>query len=167
MLGIEQAMANREDLSIRKLSAGIGITYGVLLKASKSPKEGELYNPEAINYEAIEEKLIRKMGQVEYDKFDFESLATLNVNSMAQMPNWVVEGVGCTLSNPGASRFDKDTIYEVKLVTETHVVILPINETEPRLLSKGTFVLATPKQLEVELVESGVEVVTRKNKPTN
>ena len=42
-----------ENLSVRNVANTLGISYHMLLKASKAAKVGEVYDPAAINYEAI------------------------------------------------------------------------------------------------------------------
>ena len=60
------------NASLRKLAAATEINYGVLLKKSKDPIPGEAYDPEATNWQALEDKLIAK--GVDWSTLDWEAL---------------------------------------------------------------------------------------------
>lgn len=127
------------NASIRKLAAATGINYGILLKKSKEPIPGEAYDPEAINWQALEEKLISK--SVDWN--------TLNWTELNQGPN----RQGATLQknieayNVGDKvylRKNNTTPYEIIYKTATHIVIMLEGTTEPQALAHNTFILYGP-----------------------
>ena len=60
------------NASLRKLAAATEINYGVLLKKSKDPIPGEAYDPEAINWQSLEDKLTAK--GVDWNTLDWGAL---------------------------------------------------------------------------------------------
>ena len=127
------------NASIRKLSAVTNINYGILLKLSKKPIPGEAYDPEAINWGALEEKLTSK-------GIDW---TTLDWDAMNEGPN----RKGATLQKDinaysvGTKvylRKNNTTPYEIIYMTGTHIVIMLEGTTEPQALAHNTFLLYGP-----------------------
>lgn len=127
------------NASIRKLAAATGINYGIMLKKSKEPIPGEAYDPEAINWQALEQKLAAK-------NIDFTQL---NWDAMNEGPN----RKGATLQksvdafNVGDEvylRRNNAVPYVVLYKTETHIVIMLKGSTEPMAWAHNTFMLNGP-----------------------
>lgn len=141
------------NASIRKLSTVTGINYGIMLKLSKKPIPGEAYDPEAINWGALEEKLTSK-------GIDW---TTLNWDAMNEGPN----RKGATLQKDinaysvGTKvylRKNNATPYEIVYKTGTHIVIMLEGTTEPQALAHNTFLLYGPS-FEPRAVKSEKEEV--------
>ena len=141
------------NASIRKLSVATNINYGIMLKLSKKPIPGEAYDPEAINWGALEEKLTSKGI----------NWTTLNWNAMNEGPN----RKGATLQKDinaypvGTKvylRKNNTTPYEVVYKTGTHIVIMLEGTTEPQALAHNTFLLYGPS-FEPRAVKSEKEEV--------
>ena len=141
------------NASIRKLAAATNINYGILLKKSKEPIPGEAYDPEAINWGALEEKLTSK-------GIDW---TTLNWDTMNEGPN----RKGATLQKDinaysvGTKvylRKNNTTPYEIVYKTGTHIVIMLEGTTEPQALAHNTFLLYGPS-FEPRAVKSEKEEV--------
>ena len=141
------------NASIRKLAAATNINYGILLKLSKKPIPGEAYDPEAINWGALEDKLTSK-------GIDW---TTLNWDALNEGPN----RKGATLQKDinaypvGTKvylRKNNTTPYEVVYKTDTHIVIMLEGTTEPQALAHNTFLLYGPS-LEPRAVKSNKEEV--------
>lgn len=127
------------NASIRKLAAATNINYGILLKKSKEPIPGEAYDPEAINWEAIANKL-RDKG------IDF---ASLNWEAMNAGPNRQGASLQKDISayNVGDKvylRKNNTTPYTIVYKTATHIVIMLDGTTEPQALAHNTFILYGP-----------------------
>lgn len=141
------------NASIRKLSTTTGINYGIMLKLSKKPIPGEAYDPEAINWTALEEKL--KSKNVDW--------TTLDWDAMNEGPN----RKGATLVKDmdafqvGAEvyiRKNNEVPYVIVYKTATHVVVQLKGSTEPQAWANNTFLLYGPS-LEPRAVKSEKEEV--------
>lgn len=141
------------NASIRKLSAAAGINYGIMLKKSKEPIPGEAYDPEAINWSALEAKLTSK-------GIDW---TTLDWDAMNEGPN----RKGATLVKDmdafqvGAEvylRKNNEVPYVIVYKTATHVVVQLKGSTEPQAWANNTFLLYGPS-LEPRVVKSNKEEV--------
>lgn len=127
------------NASIRKLSAAAGINYGIMLKLSKKPIPGEAYDPEAINWTALEEKLTSK-------SIDW---TTLDWDAMNEGPNRKGASLQKDINayNVGDKvylRKNNTTPYTIVYKTETHIVIMLDGTTEPQALAHNTFILYGP-----------------------
>ena len=143
------------NASLRKLAQATNINYGVLLKKSKDPIPGEAYDPEAINWQALEEKLTSK--GVDWNKLNWGILnAGPNRQGSSLQKNIEAFNVGDKVY----LRRDNTTPYEILYKTETHVVIMKVGTSEPQAWANSTFLLNGPvfeprteksKKIEVEV----------------
>lgn len=150
---LQSLFENYPNASIRKLAAAAGINYGIMLKLSKKPVPGEAYDPEAINWTALEEKLTSK-------SIDW---TTLDWDAMNEGPN----RKGATLVKDmdafqvGAEvylRKNNEVPYVIVYKTATHVVVQLKGSTEPQAWANNTFLLYGPS-LEPRAVKSNKEEV--------
>lgn len=128
---LETIMKENPTLSLRKICLEVGATYNVMLKASKAPIIGQVYDPEAFNYELVEKKLLEKIGIEKYNEIDWPSLA----ESSKRVPSVkipIVVGNLVTLRND-------ESVYNVLFTTDTHIVFIATNSTQPRVMSNETF----------------------------
>ena len=141
------------NASIRKLAAATNINYGIMLKLSKKPIPGEAYDPEAINWGALEEKLTSK--GIDWTVLDWDA--------MNEGPN----RKGATLVKDidafqvGAEvylRKNNEVPYVIVYKTATHVVFQLKGSTEPQAWANNTFLLYGPS-LEPRAVKSNKEEV--------
>lgn len=127
------------NVSLRKLAEATSVSYQMLLKASKKPIAGVLYDPEAINYEEIAAMLNRR--EVNLETIDFEELNKVaprgRIGSSKSFSDYTV-GMKIYL------RDNNETPYEIVYKTETHIVLMLEGTTEPRLLSENTFFFKGP-----------------------
>lgn len=128
------------NVSLRKLAVETGCTYGLVLKAARKPIEGELYDPNAINYEALDAYFDRR--EVDLSALDWEELnkptsrvgeATISkdIDTYEIGTKWFLRG-------------EDEKSYEVVYKTETHVVILKEDDTEPHAMKFTTFLAKGP-----------------------
>ncbi len=127
------------NASLRKLAQATGINYGVLLKKSKDPIPGQPYDPEAINWDALEEKLESK--GVDWN--------TLNWGVLNAGPNRkgaaLQKDIGAfQVKDRVYLRRNNTTPYVILYKTETHVVIMLEGSTEPQAWANNTFLLNGP-----------------------
>lgn len=133
-------MEATENFSLRKLAVATGTNYSMLLKLSKQPIAGTVYDPTAVNYDAVENYLAKKCPDLDYSalaEMDFS-----NVNA-AKVPFTLSLGMQLKLRRD-------DAVYEVVYFTESHVVIKASDSTQPRLFSNATFMHQGPKALTAE-----------------
>lgn len=137
-------MESTENFSLRKLAVATGANYNMLLKYSKQPIVGTVYDPTAFNYEAVEQYLAKKCPDLDYNalaKMDFS-----NVNA-TKVPFTLSLGMQLKLRQDEA-------VYEVVYFTDTHVVIKATDSTQPRVFSNPTFMHQGPKPLATEAVKA-------------
>ena len=140
---IEKLFNENEAMNLRKLAIATNCTYQVLLKAAKKPIVGEAYDPTKINYEELAKAILRKISAEEFDAIDFEAIIASARTTSAQLTASDFEvGESFTLRN------DKDgRAYNMLLKTDTHVVIIRDDTTQPRVMSNETFAHQGPKKL--------------------
>lgn len=127
------------NASLRKLAAATEINYGVLLKKSKDPIPGEAYDPEAVNWQALEDKLTAK--GVDWNTLDWEALnAGPNRKGTALQKDIDAFKVGDKVY----LRRNNTTPYEIVYKTETHVVLMLEGTSEPMAWANNTFLINGP-----------------------
>lgn len=127
------------NVSIRKLSQATNINYGILLKKSKEPIPGEAYDPEAINFTALEEKFAAK--GVNYNELDWEALNEVATKRGASLQ----KDIGAfEVGQKVYLRKNNVTPYEIVYKTDTHIVIMLEGTSEPQAWAHNTFMLNGP-----------------------
>lgn len=123
------------ELSLRKVALNLDVNYNMLLKASKKPIIGIMYDPNFINYDEVAAYIAKKCN---LNDIDWASMKDSPEVSATNLPSHF--DLGTTLMMRG----DED-VYEIKLITSTHICILPIEGTQPRVMSISTFLHQSPK----------------------
>ena len=146
---ITATTTNRESLqalfekypnaSLRKLAAVTEINYGVLLKKSKDPIPGEAYDPEAINWKALEDKLTAK--GVDWNTLDWEAL---NAGPNRKGTSLQKDIDAFKVGDKVYLRRNNTTPYEIVYKTETHVVLMLEGTSEPMAWANNTFLINGP-----------------------
>ena len=135
---LRMSMENHTNVSLRKIAQATDISYPVLLKASKKPIEGQVYDPDVYNFEALACELLKREIKV-YD-IDFEALNTKTTRDSFVVKNKDAFKVGQMIY----LRDNKETPYEVIYTTETSIVIMLQGTQEPRVLSWNTLQMKGP-----------------------
>lgn len=128
-----------ENASIRKLANITGINYGILLKKSKEPIPNAIYDPEAINWAAVEEKL--KSKNIDYSELDWEAL---NEGRSHRGSSLIKDMDAFTVGKKVYLRRDNDVPFEIVYKTDTHIVIMQEGKSEPLAWSHNTFLINGP-----------------------
>ena len=136
------------NASIRKLSTATGINYGIMLKLSKKPVPGEAYDPEAINWAALEEKL--KSKNVDWTTLDWDAL---NEGPNRKGATLVKDIDAFQVGAEVYLRKNNEVPYVIVYKTATHVVVQLKGSTEPQAWANNTFLLYGPS-LEPRAVKS-------------
>lgn len=140
---LETLFSTYPEMNLRKLSIATNCTYQVLLKASKKPIVGEAYDPTKINYEELAKSIERKLSVEEFDTIDFE-----NIVKSARVTSAQLSASDFAVDECFTLRNDKDgRTYKMLLKTDTHVVIIRDDTTQPRVMSNETFAHQGPKKL--------------------
>ena len=141
------------NASIRKLSTVTNINYGIMLKLSKKPIPGEAYDPEAINWTALEEKL--KSKSIDWTTLDWDALNEgPNRKGATLLKDIDAFQVGAEVY----LRKNNEVPYVIVYKTATHVVVQLKGSTEPQAWANNTFLLYGPS-LEPRAVKSQKEEV--------
>ena len=133
---LQQMFEAYPNVSIRKLAASTGINYGILLKLSKQPIPGVPYDPEAINYAAVEEKLVKK--NVDWTALDWDAMNVGRTTTLSKSVDDFKVGDEVYL------RKNNEVPYVIVYKTATHVVIMLKGTSEPQAWSNNTFMLNGP-----------------------
>ena len=136
------------NASIRKLSTATYINYGILLKLSKKPIPGEAYDPEAINWTALEEKL--KSKSIDWTTLDWDAL---NEGPNRKGATLVKDIDAFQVGAEVYLRKNNEVPYVIVYKTATHVVVQLKGSTEPQAWANNTFLLYGPS-LEPRAVKS-------------
>ena len=152
------------NASIRKLSAAAGINYGIMLKLSKKPIAGEAYDPEAINWSALEQKLTSK--SIDWTALDWDAM---NEGPNRKGASLQKDINAYNVGDKVYLRKNSTTPYTVLYKTETHIVIMLDGTTEPQALAHNTFILYGPasEPRAVKSAKAAVEVEEAERPPNH
>ena len=153
MANLQTYFENYPNASIRKLSTVTNINYGIMLKLSKKPIPGEAYDPEAINWTALEEKLTTK--NVDWTTLDWDAM---NAGPNRQGASLQKDINAYNVGDKVYLRKNNTTPYTIVYKTDTHIVIMLDGTTEPQALAHNTFILYGPAS-EPRAVKSNKEEV--------
>lgn len=126
-------------MSLRKLAIACNATYTIMLKKSKEPIPGQVFDPEATNWAAVAEYLVKK--DVNLDELDWDALNEGTARKGATLCKDMNEfkvGMKVWL------RKDNVTPYEIVYKTETHIVLMLEGTSEPIAWSNNTFLINGP-----------------------
>lgn len=130
-----------ENLSLKKICEVTNTCYQYVLKASKKPIPDKPYDPTEINYDEVDKIFERKginLDDYDWDTIESEIITTVPVNDIA---DFTVD-TEFTLREVEEK---KGTIYRVIYTTETHIVFMSVDSTQPRVMNYDTFVHQSPR----------------------
>ena len=136
---LREAMETHPNVSLRKLAVACEISYGWVLKKSKEPIPGQAYDPEAVNYAAVQ-AVFDKKG-IDLSKLDWEALDASTVRNGSVLPK---DMDAFTVGRKVYLREDNAVPFEICYKTDTHIVIMKEGTTEPRAWSHATFLMKGP-----------------------
>lgn len=135
---VVRELLTKHELTIRKFAHITGASYLKILKASKAPESGKVYDAKATNWNAIAEVLseVENIGTVLKDtKWEDHKTAKSAVVEKDVAQFEVGKKVYLRRSDKG---------WEIVWRTETHVVIMEEGTTEPRSWGWETFLANGP-----------------------
>ena len=133
---IKEVMTNYENVSIRKVAEVTNVTYTLLLKASKAPIPNQIYDPTNINYDEMQKMFDRR--KIDLSNFEWETFNVATRQKTAKTFDDFKVGDAVYL------RENNETPFDVIYKTETHIVLMLRDTTEPRSLNANTFLLKGP-----------------------
>ena len=136
---LREAMEAHPNVSLRKLAVACEVSYGWVLKKSKEPIPGQAYDPEAVNYAAVQ-AVFDKKG-IDLSKLDWEALDASTVRNGAVLPK---DMDAFTVGRKVYLREDNAVPFEICYKTDNHIVIMKERTTEPRAWSHATFLMKGP-----------------------
>lgn len=136
---LKEALETYPNVSLRKLAVACEISYGWVLKKSKEPIPGEAYDPSSINYEAVQ-NVFEKRG-INLAELDWEAL---NVAPLKKGSVLVKDMGAFEIGKKVYLREDNTVPFVICYKTDTHIVIMKEDSTEPRAWSHATFLMKGP-----------------------
>lgn len=137
----ETIKTNYPKLSLKKICEVTDVCYQYVLKASKKPIPNRPYDPTEINFEEVDKIFERK--NVDLSSFDW---STIESEIVVAVPINKIEDfkidVEFTLREVEEK---KGTIYRVIFTTESHIVFMSHESTQPRVMNWDTFVHQSPR----------------------
>lgn len=132
---------NYPKLSLKKICEVTNVCYQYVLKASKKPIPNKPYDPTEVNYDEVDKIFERKNVKLEdYDWITIESeIAT--IIPINKIEDFAID-VEFTLREVEEK---KGTIYKVIFTTESHIVFMSNESTQPRVMNWDTFVHQSPR----------------------
>lgn len=125
-----------KDLTIAKVAAFLKeskVSAAAMTKKSKEPIVGEVYNPEAINFKAIEEYLVSK--KINIDTIDWKAVVALEAEEKVIEMTLEVGDTFKMKYKPYSTQ-----VWQLVYKTATHVCVINNESTEPKVLAHKTIV---------------------------
>ena len=154
---LRKLMEEFSNVSLRSLSLALEVNYGAILKASKTPICGAVYDPEKTNWDEIATQFAKRNANF----LDGVTIDWTELNAQSAKQN---VGVEKTLDdfNVGDKLYIRKyptTPLSIIYKTETHIVMLLEGTTEPICWKQTTLLLNGPtKEPRAPKVEKVVEV---------
>ena len=137
---IKDYLEKYENVSLRKLSIETGCTYGLVLKQARKPVQGQLYDPNSINYEALDAYFEKREVDLSTLNWDELNKVTSRIGEASISKNMEDYQVGTTWW----LREDNENPFEIVYKTDTHIVVLKQGDTEPHSMKHSTFLAKGP-----------------------
>ena len=137
----ETIKTNYPKLSLKKICEVTNVCYQYVLKSSKKPIPNTPYDPTSINYEEVN-KIFERKG-VDLSSYDWKSLEDeiVTITPINKIEDFKID-VEFTLREVEEK---KGTIYKVIFTTESHIVFMSNESTQPRVMNWDTFVHQSPR----------------------
>lgn len=137
---LKELMTKYSNVSLRALSQQLKINYSALLKASKTPIPGEMYDPDNTNYTALFLAISKRDKVDELVNLDWELL-----NEARNSRSTLIKDINqFTVGSLVYLRENNETPFEVIYKTDTCIVVMLQGTSEPRVFKNNTFLLKGP-----------------------
>lgn len=133
-------LSQHTSLSLRKIAIALNLNYNMLLKQSKKPIEGVAYDANATNFVAIDEYVNSRTNESTTNDIDWDAIESEAIASKVVLPKEFA-------LNENVSLRGDDDVYEIVLMTSTHIVLNPKASTQPRVMNLATFLHQGPRNV--------------------
>lgn len=132
-------------ISLKRICDELGLCYQYVLKASKQPIEGEKYDAEFFNEEAVEKIVAKKNAKP--DEINWEAIANeVKQSAPVSKPEEFTVGTKFKLRETKEHKEQGiSPVYSVAYITETHCVFVSELDTQPRVMNWDTFLHQSPR----------------------
>lgn len=137
---LKENFEKHPNATIRKVAHALEMNYMGLLNASRKPVVGEAYDPDAKNYTAMAELIVK--NDVDVAGIDW---AALEQNNRASTATLIKDMDKFTVGSKVYIRRNPTTPYEIVYKTATHIVLLMEGSTEPIAWQHSTFLFNGPQ----------------------
>lgn len=137
-MNIKEIKETYTNISLKRICDELGLCYQFILKKSKEPITGKPYDPNEINYEAIDKVLAKK-------DIDFESIDWNEINEQSKKAEPINQISDFDIDTRFKLRESNEKIFEVIFITESHIVFMERNKTQPRVMNHDTFLHQSPR----------------------
>lgn len=149
---LKENFEKHPNATIRKVAHALEMNYMGLLNASRKPIVGEAYDPDAKNYTAMAELIVKNGKDVA--GIDW---AALEQNNRASTATLIKDMDKFTVGSRVFIRRNPTTPYEIVYKTATHIVLLLEGSTEPIAWQHSTFLFNGPQFEPRKAVEAEAE----------
>ena len=149
---LKENFEKHPNATIRKVAHALEMNYMGLLNASRKPIVGEAYDPDAKNYTAMAELIVKNDKDVA--GIDW---AALEQNNRASTATLIKDMDKFTVGSKVFIRRNPTTPYEIVYKTATHIVLLMEGSTEPIAWQHSTFLFNGPQFEPRKAVEAEAE----------
>ena len=137
----EEIIAGMKDIvakgvTLRKIALMVNIPYWKIRSAQTKPIPGQIYDPEATNWNQVAELIDDKYADVKKIDWDAVAAESVSVNVVSDMSAFPV-GTKVYLRK-------HDKPFTVIWLTDTHIVILEEGSTAPKAWGHETFIANGP-----------------------
>lgn len=137
---LKENFEKHPNATIRKVAHALEMNYMGLLNASRKPIVGEAYDPDAKNYTAMAELIVK--NDVDVAGIDW---AALEQNNRASTATLIKDMDKFNVGDKVYIRRNPATPYEIVYKTATHIVLLLEGSTEPIAWQHSTFLFNGPQ----------------------
>lgn len=135
-------MTQYTNVSLRKLATELDICYASILKASKQPVANQVYDPDAINFDAVEQCIAKRDKIEALDNLNWDTLNQVTARRAATVEKDISK---FTVGTQVYLRKNATIPYTIIYTTNTHVVFILEGTEEPICWSWNTFILNGPQ----------------------
>lgn len=138
MTTLRNLMSENTNVTLSKLADACNAPYAAIRAKAKAPVEGQAYDPDAINYEAIESYLLKRNPELNLDELPWSEL---NVKTERQAKVLKDTAIDFSAGQSYYLRYFKQ-VWTIVYETETHVCMMVADgsSTQPKVMAKTTFI---------------------------
>ena len=133
---LKALMEAHTNVSLAKLAEACNVNVAAVRAKAKQPIEGAVYDPNAINYDAIMAYMMKRQPELDINKLDWEAM---NVKAERATKTLKESNVDFSVGQSYYLRYYK-SVWTIVYATATHVCIMTEGNTQPKVMAKTTFV---------------------------